>query len=40
MTKFKTAMAWLKAIGSAIVIAAEAGQRIASAMDVAGKAST
>ena len=39
-TKFQTAMAWLKAIGVAMTIAADAGQRIASAVDAASKAST
>lgn len=38
--KFQTAMAWLKAIGVAMTVIAEAGQRIASAVDVAGKSST
>lgn len=39
-TKFQTVMAWLKAIGVAMTIAADAGQRIASAVDAASKAST
>lgn len=39
-TRFQTAMAWLKAIGMAMTIAAEAGQHIASAVDEVNKAST
>lgn len=36
-TKFQTAMAWLTAIGTAIMIVADASQRIASAVDAANK---
>lgn len=37
--KFQNAMAWLKVFGTTMIIVAEAGQRIASTVDAAGKAS-